>query len=261
MNKSSSTQLWRWTSLISACSLLLFAVGFILALNPHVLHPAPPPSPSAEEEVVQPQTSQLHIVSLGDSLTRGTGDAVGLGYIGRFREQLEASAEESIQLTNLAINGLQSPELLTQLQQTNVRRLIQEADVISFTIGGNDLFRQSQGVYELSPEKTDSIIEILAVNFERILTELREINQTAPILYVSLYNPFGDTEAATEIAGPIQKWNYKAAQIAAKFANISVVPTYDLFAGKEEKYLYTDHFHPNSDGYARIAERVWQAYQ
>ena len=30
---------------------------------------------------------------------------------------------------------------------------------------------------------------------------------------------------------------------------------------QENTYLYTDHFHPNEAGYARIAERIMQALQ
>jgi lysophospholipase L1-like esterase len=37
-----------------------------------------------------------------------------------------------------------------------------------------------------------------------------------------------------------------------------LVPTYDLFELNANKYLYSDHFHPNQDGYERIAERIVQ---
>ncbi|MFM1653983.1 GDSL-type esterase/lipase family protein [Brevibacillus sp. B_LB10_24] len=256
--------LWRVTASAAFLSLLALMAGFAFALHPQWLAPAtgtPAPSdtgPSAP--AAAPETDQrFQLVTLGDSLTRGTGDANGQGYVGIVRKALEEQQQGKITLTNLAINGLQSAELLDQIKQPHVRRLLSDADLILFTIGGNDLFSQSGGIYEVNPEKLDVALQELASRFTRILQEMRGLNTRAPIIYTSLYNPFGDTGAAAESASAVLDWDHQAGKIAAQFSDVLAVPTYDLFAHKEKTYLYSDHFHPNTDGYQRMAERILQA--
>lgn len=257
--------LWWSTGAAALLSLAIFTIGFVFALAPQLLAPVKSTDPIADQQPVKaaplPTEGKLQVVTLGDSLTRGTGDANGQGYVGLIRQALEKETGEKPIITNLAINGLQSPGLLEQLNQPQVKKLVSEANLLLFTIGGNDLFQQSGGVYMLDEKKLAQASETLAANFERILKQLREMNQSATIVYTSLYNPFGDTEAAVDTTAPVLAWNSKAADIAARYKGVIVVPTYDLFLQKEKAYLYTDHFHPNSAGYARIADRVMQALQ
>ncbi|MFY0545291.1 GDSL-type esterase/lipase family protein [Brevibacillus sp. H7] len=256
--------LWRTTGLLALISFLLFAGGFVFAVDPQQLSPRKPlPEERKAEErgVPLPADGKWNVVTLGDSLTRGVGDANGQGYVGLVREALEKQTGQPSVLTNLAISGLQSPGLLEQLSQTQVKRQLAEANLILFTIGGNDLFHQSGGVYTIDQKKLAEATMTLSANFEQILQRIRALNPKATIVYTALYNPFGDTEAAVDTIKPVLEWNSTASEIAAKYRGVIVVPTYDLFFQKEKTYLYTDHFHPNSEGYARIAERVMQALQ
>jgi lysophospholipase L1-like esterase len=261
----SADLLWRSTGVLALLSFLIFAAGFVFALDPHQLAPAdsaiPPKRQPAERPSPLPADGKLTVVALGDSLTRGAGDANGLGYVGLVRQALEKKTGEKATFTNLAINGLQSPDLLRQLGQPQVKQLVAAADLILVTIGGNDLFLQSGGVYAIDEKKLAAATRRLTANFEKIIRELRTANPKATIAYIALYNPFGDTEAAEDTIPHVLHWNSKAAEIASKFNGVIVVPTYDLFYQKEKTYLYTDHFHPNGAGYARIAERIMQALE
>jgi len=262
MRRQSGQLLWYVTGSIALCSLLLFACGFAFALQPQLLAPK---EPSAQPQgAVQPvpasdRDGQWKVVALGDSLTRGTGDVTGQGYVGLFREAYANRSKQPIQLHNLAINGLTSAELLAQLAQKQVQQLLASADLILLTIGGNDLFRLSGGLYELDEQGIEEALAELKQNFTAILDKLRAYNPQSMIVYIALYNPFGDTEAAALTTPPLLEWNSTAQQTAAQYDRVIVVPTYDLFAEKEAEYLYSDHFHPNSAGYSRIAERVLQA--
>jgi lysophospholipase L1-like esterase len=258
--------LWRTTFTLSVVSLLLFTAGFLIALDPFILRSGQGMAPSVGNQPAAPsdplpEQGKLKVVTLGDSLTRGAGDANGLGYVGLVREALEKKRHKPLILNNLAINGQQSSGLLAQLQQPQIRRLVADADLILFTIGGNDLFQQSGGVYQVDEKKLAAAMNSLTTNFGKILSQLRELNGKAPILYTALYNPFGDTEAAQETTAPVLAWNGKAAEIASRVPGVIVVPTYDLFVRKEKMYLYTDHFHPNHAGYQRIADRILQALE
>lgn len=261
--RTSSQLLWRMTGLLSLLSFLLFATGFVLAINPQQLSPAQPVSPpqTSEPSAPIPKAGIRKVVALGDSLTRGAGDANGQGYAGVVRQALEKKAGKPITFTNLAVNGMQSAGLLEQLAQEQVKREVAEADLILFTIGGNDLFKQTGGLYTIDPKKLAAATEGLTANYEEILRRIRGLNKTATIVYTSLYNPFGDTKAAGDTAKHVLDWNHAAVQIASRYPRVIVSPTYDLFQNKEKAYLYTDHFHPNASGYARIAERIMQALE
>jgi lysophospholipase L1-like esterase len=130
-----------------------------------------------------------------------------------------------------------------------------------FTIGGNDMFRQTGGLYTIDKEKLAAATKELTANYEEIIRQIRAVNKQATIVYTTLYNPFGDTEASVDTIQPVLDWNHTASEIASKYPHVIVVPTYDLFVNKEKSYLYTDHFHPNTAGYQRIAERVIQALE
>lgn len=99
----------------------------------------------------------LSIVTLGDSLTRGTGDETGKGYVGILMDEIKKKSKQEVQLTNLGIVGQRSNQLKKQVQQTEVQRQIQTADLILVTIGGNDLFRGGQGLEDFN---TEEIVEI-----------------------------------------------------------------------------------------------------
>lgn len=261
--RTSGQLLWRTVGLLSLVSLLMFATGFVLAMNPQQLAPAQavPPSQTSKPSAPLPAEGVHKVVTMGDSLTRGAGDANGQGYVGLVRKALEKKNGQPITLTNLAINGIESPGLLKQLSQDQVKRLVAEADLILFTIGGNDLFKQTGGLYTIDNKKLAQATKGLTANYEETLRQIRALNKRATIVYMSLYNPFGDTEASIDTVKPVLDWNNAASQIAAKYPQVIVVPTYDLFIHKEKAYLYTDHFHPNANGYARIADRIMQALQ
>ncbi|USG67293.1 GDSL-type esterase/lipase family protein [Brevibacillus ruminantium] len=261
--RSSGKWLWRLVGLISLASFILLASGFVFALDPRQLaaEDTHRPVESKKPSDRAPAEGIQQIVALGDSLTRGVGDTSGLGYIGRVRQALEKKTGHTITLSNLAINGQESPSLVLQVSQEQVKRQLAASDLIFITIGGNDLFKQSGELVDIDVKKLTEAAERLTVNFEEIVKQIRSVNSQAIIIYASLYNPFGDTEAASDTIQPVLDWNSAASTIAARYPNVIVVPTYDLFVKKEQTYLYTDHFHPNTDGYARMAERILQALE
>lgn len=206
-----------------------------------------------EVENANPMT----IVALGDSLTRGTGDEAGKGYIGFVTENLENRLKpQKINVYNLGINGQTSSMLLKQLGQLNIKNQISEADVILMTIGGNDLFQKGETLYNLNIENVQQLQQQYLTNLEQIFTIIRENNAQATVFILGLYNPFIDldkSEATNEI---IRTWNYTTETVTGKFDKVVFVPTFDLFQLSVNDYLYSDHFHPNQAGYHLISDRL-----
>lgn len=198
----------------------------------------------------------LTVVALGDSLTRGTGDETGKGYVGDVIDEIKKRTKQHVTLLNLGINGQRSDQLRAQVVQKEVQRQIQSADILLLTIGGNDLFRGGQGILDFQTQNNSLLEKKYIENLKFIIQQIRSVNNQANVFFIGLYNPFINMNEGKEISKVIRKWNYDSAELSATFPKVVFVPTFDLFELKVNDYLYSDKFHPNSKGYRLIAERV-----
>jgi lysophospholipase L1-like esterase len=267
----STTRLWRALGLTTLGCTLLLAFGFGWALRDTY---APTKGMALPEPSAPPQATggswagkkEILAAAAGDSLTRGTGDATGNGYVRDTVSQLQQALGKPVRLlNNLGVNGQTTDELLKLLDTTGYKSELGQADLILLTIGANDLFRIATGSGsiaeggDVSLEKVRARMPEAERRLQAVLVKLRKINPYARIVYVGLYNPFYDVKEMRAASGDIQKWNAYAQSLALRDGNATVVPTYDLFEANIGRYLSSDHFHPNADGYRRIAERIVQA--
>lgn len=113
---------------------------------------------------------------------------------------------------------------------------------------------------ELTPEALLAALPEAAKRLQDILESISKLNPQAQIYYMGLYNPFGDVpELLIPGNQAVTAWNNAAMDIINTHSNMTLVPTFDLFNRHWDKYLSSDHFHPNADGYQRISERFIQA--
>lgn len=242
---------------VSFLALLLWVLGMGITLRDYWFPPTAsnvkPPSKVTDEAE---KKDGLRILALGDSLTRGTGDAEGKGYVGYLVDELKQQSDKQITLTNLGVNGLVSGQLVDLLAKKEVRRQIELADMILITIGGNDLFQGGQSLMEMDQDKINGLRSTYLKNLDQILSTLTTGNPEATIYLIGLYNPFIQLADSQTTSAIVREWNYQGAEVVGKYAKAVFVPTFDLFQLQVDKYLYTDQFHPNSEGYRLIADRV-----
>ncbi|WP_106767888.1 GDSL-type esterase/lipase family protein [Paenibacillus faecalis] len=285
----SSKWIWRITASVSVIFTIVFLVGFIYAIqditspeasassdiapvpaehegNASANKPETPPEEDAESEALPPLPEQLKVTAIGDSLAKGTGDHTGSGFVRRSIQILNDKQRPSELLNNLAINGMTTEALLPKLEERGIQYSLKQSDLIFLSIGGNDLFRGSDlmknaqaGEVELNPEQLKEVLPEATENLKQILERIREINPKARVILIGLYHPFADME---ELLVPgniaVSAWNHAAQQIVNMDSNMMLIPTFDLFQGKLDVYLSSDHFHPNGEGYQAIAERIVQ---
>ena len=206
----------------------------------------------------------IKLVEIGDSLTQGLGDESGRGgYFGMVKETLEQQDEiKEVLIDNYGVIGHKTSNLQKRLNEEDVMASIKEADIILMTIGGNDLmgvvrnhlfsldfepFREEQKHYE------NRMIDIF--------TKIRELNSSAYIVYVGLYNPFTYMlSELPEIDTIIDEWNRASQQIILKDGNAVFVKVDHLFSSSDgDTLLYKDKFHPDENGYSIIADQVFEA--
>ncbi|MGG1515040.1 GDSL-type esterase/lipase family protein [Paenibacillus oryzisoli] len=269
----SSRFIWGAVGITASISTLLFAAGFVYAANqiwfPKASGDFQLASPAPKKESMIESASKLQIVALGDSLTAGTGDNTGQGYVGRVREKLEKDTGKPVYvLNNLAVPGYKTDQLLTLLTQQKTKDALAQANLILLTIGGNDIFQGGEGLFsdenqtEFNPAAAAPRVAPALKKVEQILAAIGQANPKATVLYLGLYHPFLDLDPSREGSVIVQRWNDGIFQLVNKYPNMLVVPTYDLFEQNLIKYLSSaDHFHPNGDGYERIADRIEQILQ
>jgi lysophospholipase L1-like esterase len=253
---------WLWTVplAVGLGAAAVFAAGFVLALKGSIGEPIGQAPPAPRE----PTPSRSHagpyrLLVLGDSLAKGTGDEAGKGFALDVLDSLRKKGPAEI--TNLAVNGMESPEVLALIATPNVRALAAAADRILVSVGANDLSHAVAGRPGSAVEVATAVAAArtrYAQNLRAILSELRAANPAAPIVVLGLYDPFGEDPATARLgAEVILQWNGVIGATALSFPNVVVVPTFDLFQGRPDR-LSPDRYHPNRDGYARIAERILQ---
>ena len=250
----------RWITALAVAVSLVWLVGLGWVVKDYLIgtdggSALPSLSSEAETSAQQASDGAIRLVTLGDSLTRGTGDIEGKGYVGYTRDLLE-KAGRKVSLSNLGIKGLTSIQLAEQIKEKEVARQIGQADVILMTIGGNDLFAGGQTLLNFSADEMDGLQQNYLANLKLVLAFIHEQNSSAKVYLLGLYNPFSDLNDGAELSAIVREWNNKTAEELAAYPNMIFVPTYDLFQQNVTDYLFTDHFHPNEKGYQLMAERV-----
>lgn len=265
--------IWRTTATLSAAAALLLVFGFGYGARELIFPRANPASAQANAEapLAQREPSEedgaYRIVAIGDSLAKGTGDATGQGFARRTAALLDNESDREVRfLNNLGINGMTTGELLEELDKPGVRYVLKEANVILLSIGANDLFQGGAALQTGTGSPSAAALEQALPGTEKRLGEalgkLREINPSARIVYLGLYNPFGDIPSLREAGDAgVTKWNAAVSERMLEGDNMLLTPTFDLFQRNPAAYLSFDHFHPNAFGYERIAERVVQGLQ
>ncbi|MEG0372935.1 MAG: SGNH/GDSL hydrolase family protein [Enterococcus sp.] len=224
----------------------------------------------------------VHLVAVGDSLTEGVGDETKRGgYVPLVADSLQQKYElSSVEKDNYGVSGERSDQILKRVKNdSDLRNSLASADLITMTVGGNDLFQAFQkNLTAKSAKQFDRPIKKYGEHVEKILTEMRELNSKAPIYVVGIYNPyylnFPDIKAMQTV---VDNWNKETERITEKNSNSFFVPVNDLLykgvatkksgeatdstesSSSEVKnnVLYDeDNFHPNNLGYQLMATAI-----
>jgi len=200
----------------------------------------------------------LNIVAIGDSLTQGVGDSYGQGgYVGILERSINAE-EELVQFENLGKRGNRSDQLLERLQETEVEETIAEADIILVTIGANDIMRVlRENITDLDIRHFLHENGLYEDRLYDIFTQIEDINGGTDIYLIGIFNPFDRYfEEIPELNMIVDEWNETGENVAEDFDNMTFIPIEDLFDDHDEALFAEDNFHPNGEGYRRIAQRV-----
>lgn len=209
---------------------------------------------------------QLNVVGLGDSLTEGVGDELKRGgYFGRLTndELVNWKGVKNVKVDNLSKRGRKSDQLISQLKDDKIQTVVKNADVIFFTIGGNDLMKVvKRDLFKLKKERFYDELESYGKRLDELFGIIRGLNSDAVIIAAGLYNPFSIVmDEATEFDDIVNDWNEAIEARVALDGKSCFVPVTDLFDSNANMVYHTDFFHPNAKGYEEMTARFLEAIE
>lgn len=219
-------------------------------------------TPEEAVPLIEPQQGQeLFYLAMGDSLTRGIGDEEKLyGWTGRLAEKMGAwPAVASVELDNRGKNGRRSDQLLKLLQKGHYDEQLEKADLLSISIGGNDVMKIiKKDLFSLNTTTPfEKELEAYKERYEDIIAYIRARNATAPLIILGFYNPFTlITDEHNDFNEVMDRFNSVMEAQALQDVNACFIPVEDLFLTNDDLVYHTDFFHPNAQGYDNMTNRA-----
>jgi len=234
--------------------------------------------PMSETSILANSQDQLKtMVVLGDSIAAGYSAPEGQGYAPR------VANDQNMTLINRAVGGWRTEHVINQLKTDTVtQEAIRAADVIQFTIGGNDL--QQTGhvgpAIEALLRGDESVWEQhcgnIAGRFAEIIDLVSELNPSAPLFVFNSYTPdykrFGNNTISVDGAYTTGNNLYDLAQnYAIPYFNSTyvkyleenpsafiLVDIFDAFPANASSYYGSgfDMIHPSASGHEKLTGRL-----
>ena len=226
---------------------------------------------------------RLNYVAIGDSLTEGVGDQTNQGgFIPLLSNAISEISDVNVVSQNFGVAGNTSTQIYKRMtKEKKIQSAIKKADVITITVGGNDVMKV---IRTQLTNLTENSFEKPAQTYQKQLTEIfdfiRDHNPTAQVYILGIYNPFYlNFPDITEMQDIINHWNQTTQETIAQQKQMYFVPINDLLyqgvngskgvtTSDGEVQTITnnalfeeDHFHPNNIGYQIMSDAVAEAYK
>lgn len=213
--------------------------------------------------------NKLYYTALGDSLTNSISSTLCYGFAYRLCRYLK-DKHYNVHFKNTAQPGLTSSGLMNQLEFNDaLRSAIEEADLITITLGSNNLLRCTSNNYCRINEKTaNEAVSKFKEDWLDILYCIRtELNCEADIYVLNIYNPYSIKDSNYELADHYIKLVNRAIAFPplVKDYDYSVVDIYNCFKNADTNYLTFFDYpfsyiirdpHPNYEGHYKMTKEL-----
>lgn len=265
-------------------TLALMVVASVFAACGAAEHPASagdleqrtPPPVTAAGVGAAALPSPLRIVGVGDSVTSAANCACA-GFISDYAELVHARYGVPVQQAEYGVGGATTKSLLPLLStSTATGRAVERADVVSVTIGANDLY-DARRLYDAGTCGGSSNLACFVGAIETMRrgldTDLDAIGRLTSgrrvqVLVNDYWNVFQDGAVANKAYGAqfgrdsdtVSRQANVAICAEAKEHGYACVDTYTPFEGTGDKdptgFLESDGDHPNAKGHELIAKAM-----
>lgn len=235
--------------------------------------------------------------ALGDSIPNGyvvSGEGTLKNYPKLLAEDIEKEDKTPVNLSEYTKNGITVNGMYEKyLSSAEVQADLEKADLITVTIGANDILKKFRELYQevfdadMKAQDIGMILEIIqkeTADDPQILTEVAGIiygwdcddfekdwkmamesirqsrNESARVIVTTIYNPVGDLEALGALNQVIVKMIDRMNQIIVDYSEVYGYQVADLSEVGTSEYLQSDRLHPNQKGQQLIMDRIKEQY-
>lgn len=263
-----------WLNLVVVLLVAGLTAGGLLWLGPDV-------KPTTISNHQQATKQSLHLVGLGDSLTHGVGDDTNSGgYVALTAADLRGTGIATVTTDNFGKTGDTASQVQKRLDsQPKIQAGLKQADIITITVGGNDLMHVLQkNLFELKESQVTKGITQFQKRLRHLLESVQALNADAPIYLFGIYNPFYVYfPELTAMSASVQQWNQATSKTVSEFARVHYVDIDSVLTKgngrkqptqaakqqlKDNPLIFSeDHFHPNNAGYQAMTAQLWDVMQ
>lgn len=204
---------------------------------------------------------EIVYTALGDCFTGGWIVNIFNGFADRFYHYLRCKYG-IVKYINLGYPGMTSSGLCKQLvKDAHTKKAVSNSDIITITIGGNNLLRCKRKDNSINQSLADESIARFKEDWPKIIHEVRTgLCSEAQIYVMNLYNPWHCFDRDYDIA------NYSINQINKSIADPILMQTYGYFIAdvyscfekntdKDWTFFYNSILrdpHPNWEGHRQV---------
>ena len=200
----------------------------------------------------------INYTSLGDGYALGINSygIIDYGYSDYIKDDIEQKNELKLytkefskkdqSITNLYQEILTNKKIKIDTQEINLRQIIRESNIITMTIGLNDITYNIAITEEMTEQKLDQIIEDTYKDFTKLINEIAKYYPKKLIIVGYPNIPIQDYYLKLGL----EKWNEKV----KTNKKIIYIDTKDII--EEEDFLKTNSKYPSTKSYQKIASKV-----
>ena len=214
---------------------------------------------------------KVYYLSLGDSLAEGQTpyNTINESYGDYIAEYIKDKEKLKFYTKSFSKSGYRSIDLLNDLKtnkeitvdknKLTIKHALIKADIVTLSIGSNDLFYKLNIGNNFDLEEYDDIYEYVDESISDVDKLLKELRKSCKeqILVLGFYNPFTNysDDMATTVEPIIKYANDKMENIVNKY-NMTFVDIHDLFLGNDRYLPNKFEIHPTKDGYKAISKAI-----
>lgn len=218
----------------------------------------------------------IHLTAVGDSLTHGVGDTTHQGgYVTLIAQDMQVATNRKVTTRNYGVTGDTAKQIQRRVRtQKQLRHDLKHADVITMTVGGNDLMHVLQKNFlSIKTKDVTKGIAQFQTHLRSLLADVRRLNPDAPVYVYGIYNPFYVYfPNITKMQTSVTRWNKQTQKTLATMNDVHYVDIDSVLSkgngqnkassAKKQKAVNNliygkDHFHPNNAGYEQMTTQLW----
>lgn len=214
---------------------------------------------------------QIYYLSLGDSLAAGQtpNNTIEESYGDYVAEYLKDKEVLEFYTKKFSKSGYRSIDLLNDLnnnkkikvdgKEITIKHALIKADIVTVSIGSNDLFYKLNVGNEFDMNEFDDIytyVDEAISDVDKLLYELRK-SCKEQIMVFGFYNPFTNfsSSLANTVEPVIVYANKKMKKLVKKY-DMTYVDIHDMFLANDNYLPSKLEIHPTKDGYKAMAKSV-----